>query len=252
MMNTRPAGWRQLVLPHFSSKKHVVPLALIRVLGVVVVPAQRITRTAPTGDARKSTADVVFANGKIYTANDKHPWAGAVAVKAGTLMEVGSAKDIAALVGARTRVVDLGGAFALPGFIDDRIHPAQPYLHEEGGARLFPESFEEKQIAEAVTAYLRKNPKAPYIVGEKWAVGLFPNGHPKKEWLDSLISDRLAVLCDETRHAATGRQGHHRLYRCVGKCAAVQGLSKDGTRGQSECRHVRVHPHERPGQRSRG
>ena len=54
-------------------------------------------------------------------------------------MEVGSAKDIEKFVGKRTRVVDLGGAFAVPGFIDAHIHPAQPYLHQEGGALLFPE-----------------------------------------------------------------------------------------------------------------
>jgi hypothetical protein len=147
-------------------------------------------------------ADIVFTNGKIYTVNNKHSFAEAVAVKDGKFMEVGSAKDIETFVGQQTRVVDLGGAFAMPGFIDDHIHPAQPYLHEEGGALLFPESFNEKQIAEAVAAYLKKNPTAPYIIGEKWSVALFPNGRPNKEWLDSLISDRPAVFRDETRHGA--------------------------------------------------
>jgi len=183
-------------------KKQIVPLALMLVLAAVVVLAQKTTQTTPTNAARKGAADIVFTNGRIYTVNDKQPWAEAVAVKDGRLMEVGSIKDIAAFVGERTRVVDLGGAFAMPGFIDDHIHPAQPYLHDEGGALLFPESFDEKQIAEAVAAYLKKNPKAPYIIGEKWGVGLFPNGHPKKAWLDSLISDRPAVLRDETRHGA--------------------------------------------------
>jgi predicted amidohydrolase YtcJ len=147
-------------------------------------------------------ADIVFTNGMIYTVNNKNPFAEAVAVKDGKFMEVGSAKDIEQFVGKGTRVVDLGGAFAMPGFIDDHIHPAQPYLHEEGGALLFPESFNEKQIAEAVAAYLKKNPNAPYIIGEKWGLGLFPNGRANKEWLDSLVSDRPAVLRDETRHGA--------------------------------------------------
>jgi predicted amidohydrolase YtcJ len=147
-------------------------------------------------------ADIVFTNGKIYTVNNKHSFAEAVAVKDGKFMEVGSAKDIEIFVGQQTRVVDLGGAFAMPGFIDDHIHPAQPYLHEEGGALLFPESFTKEQIAEAVAAYLKKNPNTPYIIGEKWGLGLFPNGRANKEWLDSLISDRPAILRDETRHGA--------------------------------------------------
>jgi hypothetical protein len=147
-------------------------------------------------------ADVVFTNGKIYTVNSKKPYAEAVAVKDGKFMEVGSARDIKKFIGKKTRVVDLGGAFAVPGFIDAHIHPAQPYLHQEGGALLFPESFTKEQIAEAVAAYLKKNPNAKYIIGEKWGVSLFPNGRANKEWLDSLISDRPAVFRDETRHGA--------------------------------------------------
>jgi len=125
-----------------------------------------------------------------------------VAVKDGKFIEVGSAKDIEKFVGQHTRVVDLGGAFAMPGLIDAHIHPAQPYLQEEAGAFLFPESFNKEQIAEAVAAYLKKNPTAPYIIGEGWAMNLFPNGRAHKEWLDSLVSDRPVLLRDEGRHGA--------------------------------------------------
>ena len=151
---------------------------------------------------REATADMVLTNGMIYTVNDKNPFAEAVAVKDGKIMEVGSAKDIEGCIGQRTRVVDLGGAFAMPGFIDDHIHPAQPYLQQEAGALLFPESFNKEQIAEAIAAYLKENPNVPYIIGEKWGLGWFLNGRANKEWLDSLVSDRPAVLRDETRHGA--------------------------------------------------
>jgi len=147
-------------------------------------------------------ADSVFTNGKIYTVDHENPFAEAVAVKDGKFMGVGSAKDIEKFIGERTRIVDLGGAFALPGFIEAHIHPAQPYLQEEGGALLFPESFDKKQIADAVATYLKKNPDAPYIIGERWAMELFPNGRAHKEWLDSMVSDRPALLRDESRHGA--------------------------------------------------
>jgi hypothetical protein len=147
-------------------------------------------------------ADVVFTHGKIYTVNPKEPFAEAVAVKDARFMAVGSAKDVGKFIGKRTRVVDLGGAFAMPGFVEAHIHPAQPYLHEEGSALLFPESYNKEQIAEAVAAYLEKNPDAPYVIGERWALELFPDGRAHKEWLDSLVSDRPALLRDETRHGA--------------------------------------------------
>ena len=156
--------------------------------------------TAPA--ALKTAADIVFTNGKIYTVNNKNPFVEAVVIKDGKFLKVGSAKDIEKFVGKQTRVVDLGGAFAMPGFIDAHIYPAQPYLQEEGGVLLFPESFNKEQIAEAVAVYLKNNPNAPYIIGEGWALELFPNGRANKEWLDSLVSDRPALLCDDTRHGA--------------------------------------------------
>jgi predicted amidohydrolase YtcJ len=154
------------------------------------------------GNLALAQADAVFTNGRIYTVDSRKPYAEAVAVKDGKFVGVGSAKDINEFIGKRTRVVDLGGAFAMPGFVDAHIHPAQPYLQEEGGAVLFPESFSTEQIAEALAAYLKRNPGAPYIIGEKWSVGLFPEGRANKEWLDSLVSDRPAILRDETRHGA--------------------------------------------------
>jgi len=147
-------------------------------------------------------AEVVFTNGRIYTVHKNNPLAEAVAVKDGIFMEVGLARDIEKWIGKRTRVIDIGGAFVIPGFVDAHLHPAQPYLHGEGGALLFPQSFTKEQIAEAVVAYLKKNPDAPYIIGERWAVELFPKGRATKEWLDALVSDRPAILRDETRHGA--------------------------------------------------
>jgi hypothetical protein len=163
------------------------------------------------GSLALAQADTVFTNGRIYTVDGRKPYAEAVAVKDGRFVGVGSAKDIEKFVGRRTRVVDLAGAFALPGFVDAHVHPAQPYLQEEGGALLFPESFGKEQIAEALAAYLKRNPTAPRIIGEKWSVRLFPQGRANKEWLDSLVSDRPAILRDETRHGAVVNSAMLRL-----------------------------------------
>jgi len=171
-------------------KQHTAILSLLFLVMPIAASAERIA------------ADMVLTNGRIYTVDARQPFVEAVAIKDAKFLAVGSAREIQGSIGKQTRVIDLGGAFAMPGFIDAHIHPAQPYLQEEGGALLFPESFDKAQIAAAVAAYLRENPDKPYIVGEKWSVGLFPNGRASKEWLDSLISDRPAILRDETRHGA--------------------------------------------------
>jgi predicted amidohydrolase YtcJ len=68
------------------------------------------------------TADVVFKNGNVYTANDKEPRAEAIAVKADRIIFVGTNAAAQKLVGQSTRVVDLKGNTVLPGFTDSHQH----------------------------------------------------------------------------------------------------------------------------------
>ena len=77
-----------------------------------------------TPEAATQLADTVYTNGKIYTVNESQPWAEAVAIKDGKFIAVGSADDVAAVIGVGTEVVDLAGAFAMPGIGDTHIHPA--------------------------------------------------------------------------------------------------------------------------------
>jgi len=68
-------------------------------------------------------ADVVYTNGKIYTVNEKQPWAEAVAIKDGKFIKVGSADDVKPLIGDVTKVVDVGGKLVIPGLFDAHSHP---------------------------------------------------------------------------------------------------------------------------------
>jgi predicted amidohydrolase YtcJ len=75
---------------------------------------------APQGSARP--ADLVLRNGKIVTVDDAKPEAQAIAINGDTISAVGSNQEIQAYVGPATRVVDLRGALATPGFIDAHVH----------------------------------------------------------------------------------------------------------------------------------
>ena len=70
----------------------------------------------------RDTADIVFKNGNVYTANDKAPQAQAIAVKADRIVFVGTNAAAQKYVGANTRVVDLQGKTVLPGFTDSHQH----------------------------------------------------------------------------------------------------------------------------------
>ena len=78
----------------------------------------------PSATPEAVVADTVYTNSKVYTVNEAQPWAEAVAIKDGKFIAVGLADDMTAVTGDDTEVVDLGGAFAMPGIGDVHIHPA--------------------------------------------------------------------------------------------------------------------------------
>jgi predicted amidohydrolase YtcJ len=67
-------------------------------------------------------ADLVLRNGKIVTVDDTRPEARALAARGGILVAVGSEEEVAPFIGPATRVIDLGGALAVPGFIESHGH----------------------------------------------------------------------------------------------------------------------------------
>ncbi len=64
----------------------------IKPLSVGLILAISLLSPVVTADkAHAQKADVVYTNGKIYTVNEKQPWAEAVAIKDGKFVKVGSA-----------------------------------------------------------------------------------------------------------------------------------------------------------------
>ena len=70
-------------------------------------------------------ADLIVRNARIWTADSARPRAQALAVRGERLIAVGSDSDVDRLTSRRTRVIDAGGRFITPGFIDDHTHFSQ-------------------------------------------------------------------------------------------------------------------------------
>ena len=67
-------------------------------------------------------ATLVLQKGKIVTVDDQKPEAQALAARGDTIVAVGTSEEIAAFIGPQTRVIDLGGRLAIPGFIEGHGH----------------------------------------------------------------------------------------------------------------------------------
>ena len=70
-------------------------------------------------------ADLILRNARIWTGDTTRPSAQAVAVRGERLIAVGTDAEIDRHRSVRTRVIDAGGRFVTPGFIDDHTHFAQ-------------------------------------------------------------------------------------------------------------------------------
>ena len=67
-------------------------------------------------------ADLVIRGGKIITLSQERPVAEALAVSGGRITSLGTTAEINSFVGPETRVIELDGALAVPGFIDSHVH----------------------------------------------------------------------------------------------------------------------------------
>lgn len=74
------------------------------------------------GCTKKQPADLVLTNGNIVTMDEMVPAAEALAVTGDRIVAVGTANKMKPYIGSSTRVIDLRGQTAIPGFIDSHAH----------------------------------------------------------------------------------------------------------------------------------
>ncbi|MGK0366465.1 MAG: putative amidohydrolase YtcJ, partial [Saprospiraceae bacterium] len=70
----------------------------------------------------KETASMILINGKIATMDENNPSAEAIAFQGDRILAIGSITDVEALKNEQTKVIDLKGNFAMPGFIEGHGH----------------------------------------------------------------------------------------------------------------------------------
>ena len=147
------------------------------------------------------TADLIICNGKLLTMDEARPRAEAVAVSGGRIVKVGRTKDVLALKGRKTRVIDAGGKTVLPGFIEGHMHivPGSfelAMLNVEGCNGL-------DAIGTAVQAYARANPGNGLIVGNQLSYVAFDNGRAAtRHDLDKCLPDRPLLIYAPDHHTA--------------------------------------------------
>lgn len=135
-------------------------------------------------------ADTILHNGTIYTLRDDQPAAvQAIAISRGTVLAVGTDAEVFAEADADTRVIDLQGAWVIPGLTDAHAH-----LYNLGfflsrvdlrGTTSAQECIERAREAEAALA------EGAWLRGRSWDQNDWDDKEfPTRQMLDAAFGDR--------------------------------------------------------------
>jgi predicted amidohydrolase YtcJ len=151
-------------------------------------------------------ADLVLRNGKIVTMNASTPTVQALAVRGEKITAVGPDSAAAAWIGPKTKVVDLHGQLAIPGFIEGHGH-----FTGVGEFRMGLDLREARtwdEIVAQVERAVKQAKPGQWIVGRgwhqsKWAKAPEPNveGFPLHASLDKVSPNNPVVLTHASGHA---------------------------------------------------
>jgi len=173
-------------------------------------------------------ADLVLENAVVHTVDPSRPRAEAVAVRGNRIAAVGKTSDVRALVGPRTRVVDLRGRTVVPGFEDAHAH-----LLGIGFARLDVDLVGTRSYAAVVARVrvaVRGRKPGEWIRGRGWHEGKWDapapgavRGFPTHQALTAVSPDNPVVLERADGHAALANARAMALARISRETAAPAG-----------------------------
>jgi predicted amidohydrolase YtcJ len=185
--------------------------------------------------AANHVADLVLTNGDVYTVDAARPEAQAVAVADGKILAVGSNAEITKYVGPKTRVIDLGGRFAMPGFNDAHTH-----VGGAGAAKLEVDLRGARSIAEVQERIRRALPNykpGEWILGHSWDQTLWPGKekYPTREELDAVTRTHPIFLERVDGHGAVANSLALKLAGVTAKTPDPPGghIVKDSKTGQA-------------------
>jgi hypothetical protein len=165
--------------------------------GVFAVPVF----APPAVAAAEEPAELVLSNGVIYTGDVKKPRVEAVAIRGERIVAAGTSKEIKKWVGSGTRVVDLKGRFAMPGFNDAHVH-----LASGGMGKLAVDVSGTRSLAEfqqRVRARLKDYKPGEWITGGRWDHTLWPEQRfPTRQDLDAVSKDHPMFFSRVDGHVA--------------------------------------------------
>jgi predicted amidohydrolase YtcJ len=162
------------------------------------------------GEQSKPAADLIITNANVWTGDETHPKAQAVAVLGDRIAAVGSNSEILVWRGQNTKLVDAGGKLLLPGFNDAHVH------FVDGGRQLDSVQLNDvtgtAEFVHRVAEQAKKTPKGEWIWGGDWDETKWtPPNPPTKEMIDPVTPDHPVLLSRYDGHSGLANSQALRL-----------------------------------------
>ena len=152
-------------------------------------------------DTTSSAGEKVFYNGNIYTVDPNQPTAEAMFIKDGIIQYVGTNTEAQNRAADDAELIDLGGAFVMPGIHDVHMHPLEA-SSENFHFTVDDNVLDPEDYANDVETAVQQNP------GDGWLLGW---GHyletpldatrAPKEILDDVAPNRPVAIMEQTSHS---------------------------------------------------
>lgn len=150
-------------------------------------------------------ATLILVNGHFFTADSLHPDVTAVAIAGDRILAVGADAEMRKLADEKTEVLDLQGAFAMPGFVEGHGHFSGLGGSLQNLNLLNTKSWQE--IVEIVAEKAKTTAPDDWLEGrgwhqEKWttSAGRTVNGYPYHDLLSAISPNNPVVLYHASGH----------------------------------------------------
>ena len=146
--------------------------------------AAAVSRSAFAGASDQ--LDIAYINARVWTGAGPDTRTDAIGIKGDRIAAIGG-DAVRSRTGKHTQVIDLGGAFVTPGFIDPHVHfvkasqmLSQPSLRQARN----PQEF-----VSLIAAAAKTLPKGQWLEGGNWDQDRWGGEMPHKSWIDAVTPD---------------------------------------------------------------
>lgn len=175
-----------------------MPRGLIILAIAISAACSPSEKTPPVAPA--PSAATIYANASIWTGVEGAERAAAIAVADGRIIGVGTSAEIDALQSPDTQMIDLGGAFVVPGFIDNHTH----FL--TGGFGLASVNLRNadspEEFARRIEDFAASQPPGRWIRFGDWDHEAWGGDLPRREWIDAATPEHPVFVMRLDGHMA--------------------------------------------------